>query len=95
MNMNYEGSSAIMFLNIQGINRSATSKQRWKHEYLSKLISSSSTHYLVIGLTESWLKPHISDAQIDMQLFNVFRADRVNRERGGALLYSQAYSCKS
>ena len=86
MNMNYEGSSAIMF-NIQGINPSATSKQRWKHEYLSKLISSSSTHYLVIGLTESWLKPHISDAQIDMQLFNVFRADRVNRERGGALLY--------
>ena len=38
-------------------------------------------------LRETWLKPHISDAQINFPDFNVFRADRIKRERGGCFLY--------
>ena len=42
---------------------------------------------LYIAITESWLKPYIQDAQIEIKGFNIIRADRQNRERGGSLLY--------
>ena len=70
------------------MNPSATSSQRWKIEHLRNLISDSpNNRFLVIALTETWLKPLISDAQIDIGPFIPYRSDRVNRECGGALLY--------
>ena len=76
-----------MLVNIQGFNPSASSVQRWKHEYLSEFVASSAIKYLVIAITETWLKPFMSDIQVDLNSFKVYRADRKERERGGALLY--------
>ena len=77
-----------MLLSIQGYNPSASSVQRWKLEYLSNLIYfSGKNKFLVIGLTETWLKPNITDAQVNIEGYNVYRADRIKRDRGGALLY--------
>ena len=77
----------MMLLNIQGVTPSATSAQRWKLEYLSNLVNQENKSYHVIALTETWLKPKIEDAQVSIPGFNIFRANRVIRERGGALLY--------
>ena len=41
----------------------------------------------IIALTETWLKPHVTDAQIKIPHYQIIRADRKQRERGGALLY--------
>ena len=38
-------------------------------------------------ILESWLKSHISDAQIMLTGYQILRADRLNRDRGGALMY--------
>ena len=40
-----------------------------------------------IYVTEGWLKPHITDAQVNIPNYQVIRADRKQRIRGGALLY--------
>ena len=40
-----------------------------------------------IAITESWIKQHISDAQLTIDEYNVFRADREKSKNGGALLY--------
>ena len=74
-------------LNIQGFNPSASSIQRWKLDYLSNLIHSSTLHYPIVAITETWLKPFHSDAQVGIANYNVFRGDRVKREHGGTLLY--------
>ena len=65
----------------------AQSSQRWKIHSLNNTVSSATNKYLIIALTETWLKPHMADAQIAIQDFTVFRADRVKRGRGGVLLY--------
>ena len=76
-----------MLVNIQGFTPNASSCQKWKHDYLSSLIDFSNVKYLVIAMTETWLKPFMTDAQIHLNDFTVFRADRQTRVRGGALLY--------
>ena len=66
----------------------AYSRSRWKIPRLSEaLLSKSDSFVPFIALTETWLKPFISDAQIAIPDYNVFRADRVTRSHGGALLY--------
>ena len=39
------------------------------------------------AITESWLKPYMSDAQISLRGYNSLRADRPVRKGGGCLLY--------
>ena len=56
-------------------------------DHPSNLILASPSHFLVIGLFESWLKPKILDTQVEIDTFIVYRADRIKRDRGGALLY--------
>ena len=77
-----------MLLNTQGINPDVNSVQYYKLDYLSNYVSSSNNFYPFIALTETWLKPFNTDAQIHINGYNVFRADRIIRERGGALLYA-------
>ena len=77
----------LMLLNIQGITRDVNSSQYWKFSYLSNLVLTSPNTYLIIALTETWLKPYTTDAQIKINGYNVYRADRKHREHGGALLY--------
>ena len=48
-----------------------------------------------IALTETWLSEDISDAEIQIENFDIFRADRVNCTRGGAALYLRSdLNCK-
>ena len=48
-----------------------------------------------IALTETWLSEDIKDAEITIENFDIFRADRVNRSRGGAALYLRSdLNCK-
>eukprot|EP00116_Pleurobrachia_bachei_P010141 sb/3470403/ len=42
---------------------------------------------LAVGITETWLKSYISDAQITVPGYNVLRADRELKIGGGCLLY--------
>ena len=80
--------SAFVVLNIQGMSPGAYSRSRWKIPRLSEaLLSKSDSFVPFIALTETWLKPFISDAQIAIPDYNVFRADGVTRSHGGALLY--------
>ena len=38
-------------------------------------------------LTETWLKSYISDAQVKLPNYNVFRSDRSKRKEGGVMMY--------
>ena len=40
-----------------------------------------------VSICESWLKPHITNAQINIPGYQIIRQDRINRARGGVLLY--------
>ena len=68
---------------------SINSKSHWKLPYLTEHINDKSGKQPtpLILLLESWLKSHISDAQVMLEGYQTLRADRLNRERGGALMY--------
>ena len=52
----------------------------------------------IIGITESWATPDISDAELGMTGYVMFRKDRLRRRGGGVILYIkesiQAYEIK-
>ena len=52
----------------------------------------------IIGITESWATPGISDAELGMTRYVIFRKDRLGRRGGGVILYIkesiQAYEIK-
>ena len=52
----------------------------------------------IIGITESWATPDISDAELRMTGYVMFRKDRLGRRGGGVILYIkesiQAYEIK-
>ena len=50
-------------------------------------IDSTKTSIPFIVISESWLKPHISNAQINIPQYEIARQDRMKRECGGVLLY--------
>ena len=41
----------------------------------------------VISICETWLKPHVTDAQIYIENYQIIRQDRVKRDCGGVVLY--------
>ena len=41
----------------------------------------------LIGITESWLDPRISDGEIQLSGFTLYRRDRVDRNGGGSALH--------
>ena len=41
----------------------------------------------IIGITESWATPDISDAELGMTGYVIFRKDRLGRRGGGVILY--------
>ncbi|MES9880231.1 MAG: reverse transcriptase domain-containing protein [Sedimenticola sp.] len=41
----------------------------------------------IIGITESWLKPDINDAEVKLNGYEMFRCDREATNGGGSLLY--------
>ena len=79
-----------MLLNAGGFNPGANSNTRWKRDVLcQELISlrERGVNVPFIGITESWLKSYHLDAQVAISGYTVVRADRSNRQGGGALLY--------
>ena len=52
----------------------------------------------IIGITESWATPDISDTELGMTGYVMFRKDRIGRRGGGVILYIkesiQAYEIK-
>ena len=74
-------------VNIQGMSPSATSRSRWKIPFLKEEYILNSILLLIIAITETWLKPYITDAQIALPNYTSIRSDRINSDRGGTLLY--------
>ena len=78
----------IFILNSQGIDPSVNSQSHWKLPYfIENHITGQKVFIPAIAVCESWLKPHISNAQITIPNYQIIRADRKKRDRGGALLY--------
>ena len=72
-------------MNIQGIDPSACSNSR--HKLTSFVEEHVNNNVTFISFSETWLKPHITNAQIHIPSYEIVRQDRINRERGGVLLY--------
>ena len=77
-------------MNIQGISPSSRSNSRWKlPKFREEVASLRNNNFNIpfIALTESWLKPEITEAQLTIEGFNIFRCDREKSQHGGVLLY--------
>ena len=52
----------------------------------------------IIGITESWANTDITDAELGLSGYAMFRRDRIGRRGGGVILYAkesiQAYEIK-
>ena len=56
-----------------------------KRNELSIMVEDTNPH--IIGITESWATPDISDAELGMTGYVMFRKDRIGRRGGGVILY--------
>ena len=76
---------------MQPFNPSTSSASKWKVSYLARQLTEelARNHSIpFVVLTETWLKSHIEDAQVEIPGYNLFRSDRSSRVGGGVLLYS-------
>ena len=46
-----------------------------------------SNNYDIIGITETWINSDINDSEVQIEGFNMFRADRKKGRGGGVILY--------
>ena len=78
-----------MLLNARSISPAATSTVKWKIPFIQDHIIDDLGRppVPILAITESWLKPYISDAQIAVDGYNSLRADRQSRKGGGCVLY--------
>ena len=77
-----------MLLNARSISPASTSSCKWKLPFLCENhLNSASLPVPFFAITESWLKPHITDAQVTVPDFQCLRADRDKRRGGGCILY--------
>eukprot|EP00116_Pleurobrachia_bachei_P002158 sb/3462420/ len=83
--------SKIILLNGRSISPSAAGNTRWKLPFIESVLlrDTNSPPSIALAISESWLKPYISDAQIQIQGYNSFRSDRPERKGGGCVLYVQ------
>lgn len=78
-----------MLLNIQSMNPSASSRCNYKIQEIEALLDENKCSGIItafIAITESWLDPHVTDAQIHLSGYAVYRCDR-NGRGGGVCLY--------
>ena len=75
-------------MNVRGMSPKATSDCKWKRPFISdNFLNCNDTFVPYMCITETWLKSYVTDAQIDIVNYNVYRADRRFRKGGGALIY--------
>ena len=80
--------SKIVLLNGQSVSPAATSNARWKLPFIQETMTKGrSCPPPVIAISETWLKSYITDAQIEIDDYQVYRSDRPDRVGGGCLLY--------
>ena len=82
--------SKCLVLNAGGFNPGAGSNTRWKIDILHQEILEQRERGILIPficITESWLRDYHADAQIQLPGYQCLRADRQDRQGGGALLY--------
>ena len=82
--------SECLVLNAGGFNPGARSNTRWKRDVLYQEILTQSEKGIqtpFICITESWLRDYHSDGQIQIPGYQCVRADRLERQGGGVLLY--------
>ena len=79
--------SSIVLLNGQSVSPAATSSVKWKLPYIQETLTECDNPPPFIAITETWLKSYITEAQISMNSYQVFRSDRPDRVGGGCLLY--------
>ena len=67
-----------------------------KKNELSIIVEDTDPH--IIGITESWANTDITDAELGLIGYVMFRSDRIGRRGGGVILYikesTQAYKIK-
>lgn len=67
---------------------SINSASSWKIPHLvEEYLTDTTFHIPIIAVTETWLKPHITNAQIAIPKYQALRSDRKQRDRGGTLMY--------
>lgn len=74
----------IIYCNIEGL---IPRKKRYKTKMLEEIGNENNS--ALICLTESHLKNEIRDAEIKIEGYEIFRADRPNRKKGGVLIYTR------
>ena len=81
-------------LNIQGCDCSATSSLQWKVPYLEEYVTNAAEWFAIISITETWVKPPLTKAQLSIAGYNIYRSDRMERERGaGAFMFMKLFLC--
>ena len=58
-----------------------------KKTELNILVDDIKPHIILIGITESWANNDITDAELGLEGYVMFRKDRMGRRGGGVLLY--------
>ena len=79
--------SKFYVLNGEGITPKATSVSRWKIPFITDILHEADSFVPFMAITETWLKGYITDSQVNIPDYNVYRADRSAIKKGGALLY--------
>ena len=74
-------------LNLDGINPKV-SKQKIKLKLLGEIVNNSEYLIPFFFAIETHLKSYILDAEVKVENYNILRADRVHRKKGGVAIYS-------
>ena len=61
--------------------------QKWKTKALNEYVNNPDEYYPFLIITETHLKPHHLDAEVKIENYNLIRADRVNKIKGGVSIY--------
>ena len=77
---------SFFLLNINGINP-GLKNQKWKLKAIEEQIKTSDSFVPFFALTETHLKSYNFDAEIKIPEYNIIRADRIRRIKGGTALY--------
>ena len=89
MSLKLNNYSVCLYLHIQGMNPSARSHSSTNLTELFSLVeeieTNGSSFVPFIGISESWLKFFISDAQIKIDNYDIVISDRKTRKNGGVL----------
>ena len=80
--MGPSGQSSLKCLNVRGL---ALVSNKGKVDTIEDSLEIDNSIGIIIS--ETWLDNSISDAEVQMSNFEIFRSDKIGRQRGGLALY--------